>query len=53
LLWAKTEVSCARGDGIPGDINILYQCTGGVVTVSQPCPNGCKVMPAGTNDQCQ
>jgi hypothetical protein len=40
------------GDGIPGDINILYQCTGGIVTVSQSCANGCKLMPAGTNDQC-
>src|SRR5690348_15988267 len=25
------------GDGVLGDINTLYQCTGGVATVSQVC----------------
>jgi len=40
------------GDGVGGDPNTLYECGSGKLTVSQPCPNGCQKMPAGTNDQC-
>jgi hypothetical protein len=41
------------GDGVSGDPNTLYQCTAGNLTVSQVCPSGCQVMPAGVNDQCR
>jgi hypothetical protein len=40
------------GDGVSGDANTLYRCTGGTLTVDTVCPNGCQKMPAGTNDQC-
>jgi hypothetical protein len=40
------------GDGIQGNSSTLYQCTGGVLTVSQVCANGCAVEPAGQSDQC-
>ncbi len=51
--------SCRNGDGlycgsngVPGDRNTLYRCSGGNISVVQTCSNGCQRMPAGINDQC-
>jgi hypothetical protein len=50
---------CPSGDGlycgsngVPGDRNTLYRCSGGSLSVVQTCANGCQRMPAGINDQC-
>jgi hypothetical protein len=40
------------GDGIPGDPNTLYRCSGGNLSVAQVCANGCTPKPFGVNDQC-
>ena len=39
-------------DGVGGDSNTLYQCTGGSLSPVSLCAQGCTTMPAGTNDQC-
>lgn len=39
-------------DRVNGDPNTLYQCSGGAIASSAPCPGGCQVMPSGTNDLC-
>jgi hypothetical protein len=43
------------GDSMSGDPNTLYQCVAGgqAPASSQPCANGCQVMPQGTNDVCR
>jgi hypothetical protein len=52
--------SCAQGDGlycggngVNGDVNTLFRCTGGVVSVEQKCDNTCVPQPDGLNDICQ
>lgn len=40
------------GNGIPGDANTLYRCTGGAVTVEATCAAGCLHAPAGSPDAC-
>ena len=51
--------SCALGDGlycggngVNGDVNTLYRCTGNVVTQEKTCANGCAPQPDGFNDKC-
>jgi hypothetical protein len=52
--------SCPRGDGlycggdgITGDSNTVFRCTGGNLSVAQACTNGCQVVSASPpNDQC-
>jgi hypothetical protein len=39
-------------DGLGGDAKTLYRCSSGAASVYQVCPNGCTIMPAGTNDAC-
>jgi surface antigen len=41
------------GDDVPGDPDTLYQCAGGALVGSQPCPNTCVVEPGDLNDECQ
>ena len=41
------------GDNIPGDPKTLYQCAGGVLSVSQVCASACVVNPPGVNDVCK
>jgi hypothetical protein len=40
------------GDYVSGDASTLYQCSGGNLSVSQVCANGCQVQANGTNDLC-
>lgn len=40
------------GNGITGNANTLYRCTGGALTVQSTCSAGCMKMPAGQNDAC-
>jgi GH25 family lysozyme M1 (1,4-beta-N-acetylmuramidase) len=40
-------------DGLGGDANTLYRCTGGNASVVQVCASGCQTMPAGINDLCK
>ncbi|MDW8249367.1 MAG: M23 family metallopeptidase [Myxococcales bacterium] len=36
-----------------GKAGYLYLCQNGQVASEQACPNGCQIMPAGTDDQCK
>ena len=40
------------GDGIDGDPNTLYACSGGSLSVIEHCALGCQSNPAGTDDEC-
>ena len=40
------------GDGVTGDPDTLYTCTGGVLTVDTVCAIGCTHMPNYVNDKC-
>jgi|HubBroStandDraft_5_1064220.scaffolds.fasta_scaffold680597_1 hypothetical protein len=40
------------GDQVSGNINTLYRCLGGQLSVYQICPAGCQVNPPGTADRC-
>lgn len=51
--------SCALGDGlycggngVNGDANTLFRCSGGAVAVEKKCANGCSKQPDGFNDKC-
>lgn len=45
--------SYCGGDRLDGDPRILYRCVaGGAGTLLERCANGCRVMPAGTDDAC-
>lgn len=39
------------GDGVQGDPNTLYQCSGGVLSPVKTCASGCKANP-GADDAC-
>ncbi len=39
-------------DGVPGDPNTLYQCSGGSLAGSTVCANGCATEPGDIDDQC-
>jgi hypothetical protein len=51
-LHCPTDGLYCGNDGVGGDPNVLYQCTGGVAMISQVCPQGCQTNPPGQNDQC-
>ncbi len=40
-------------DGVGGDPDTLYQCSGGTLTQIQHCANGCVTASAGQSDYCQ
>lgn len=40
------------GNGVNGDTDKLYRCSGGTVTLEQACDNGCEKKPDGVNDVC-
>ena len=40
------------GDGVSGNRNTLYRCSGGALSVVQNCASGCQYMPAGVADKC-
>jgi hypothetical protein len=40
------------GDKLDGDPNVLYRCASGAPALIEPCAKGCRVMPAGTDDEC-
>ena len=52
--------SCPNGDGlycggngVSGNTNDLYRCTGGRLSLVQSCGNGCERMPSGSPDRCR
>lgn len=58
-LPAPSEDACPAGDGdycggngIEGDVDTLYTCRGGALTVKQTCAAGCYPKPTGQNDEC-
>jgi hypothetical protein len=51
-LHCPTDGFYCGNDGVGGDANTLYQCTGGVADIAIICPNGCQSNPPGVNDQC-
>lgn len=41
------------GDKLDGDPTVLYRCqAGGEATILSRCAKECRIMPAGTDDQC-
>jgi hypothetical protein len=40
------------GDGVSGNRNTLYRCSGGYLYAAQVCSLGCQYMPPGYNDRC-
>ena len=40
------------GHGVGGTKGTLYSCTGGALSLENPCPNGCEDIGKGGNDQC-
>jgi len=48
-----TDPECdGKMNGLWCNANNLVQCKDGVVTQTTACPNGCKPMPIGVNDEC-
>ncbi len=47
-----SDGSDCGGDGIMGDTNTLFVCSGGNVASMTACDNGCKYNPPGTPDEC-
>ncbi|MFH2204225.1 MAG: phosphodiester glycosidase family protein [Elusimicrobiota bacterium] len=52
--------ACPSGNGlycgnnqVLGRPDMLYRCTGGVLSAAQRCAGGCLRMPPGTNDKCR
>jgi hypothetical protein len=39
-------------NGVPGDVDTLYECQGGERLPLEACPYGCLALPAGTPDRC-
>ena len=40
------------GNGIEGDVETLYACSGGTITVKEQCAAGCYAKAVGENDTC-
>jgi hypothetical protein len=41
------------GNGVSGDAGTLFRCISGNLSTAKVCDQGCKVMPPGTDDQCE
>ena len=41
------------GNELAGDPRTLYRCANGIATAPMPCPNGCMIAPAGSDDACR
>ncbi len=57
--WYGSTQSCSPegglwcgGNGVVGDPNTLYVCTGGTLSVQSYCSNGCYYAPPGYQDYC-
>jgi hypothetical protein len=57
--WLGATAGCPSGDGnycggngVDGDSNTLYACSGGALTVVEKCALGCQYNTSGTNDVC-
>ncbi|MEM6290560.1 MAG: M23 family metallopeptidase [Myxococcota bacterium] len=49
--WPEGGLWCG-GNGVPGDMDTLYVCAGGMLQVQEVCEAGCQHQPPGFPDAC-